>query len=303
MPKSSDEFLRQSFGERNGIPSDTPLSSRPVSGYLVHPDNPMGVGSGPNELEAQGDIEVILRKDVASRTSYTRGDTMKTGGRLVPLTSTNSEDITDAISNADGKKAVSAVADSVLGLLQAEASKRFDSLQKSVRTDPSGKRKESTELIEAQILGGFEIDDVEGISYPYEKVLRESQSEGITDILISIDIDSIMKSAGLSPDEMTQLKSKFNMGIPETPAFNELKAYRRANSLRKKFLRTGIEYVVFPRADGKNIDDPRTYDKSANAWDDIEEVLVNRAKREIQPVLVKEMKNMRKPQTMKAEKK
>lgn len=303
MPKSSDEFIRQSFGERNGIPSYTPLNSRPVAAYLVHPDSPMSVGSGPNEIEALGDIEIILRKDLAERTSYTRGDTMKTGGRLVPLNSTNDDDISDAITNADGKKSMSAIADSIIGLLKAEASKKFGSVQKSVSIDSSGKKQESKEIIEAQILGGFNIDDVEGISYPYEKVLRESQDEGITDLLLEFDIDSLMKSVGLSQDEIKELKSKFNMGIPDTPALNELRAYRRLSFLRKKFLKTGIEYVIFPRADGKNVDDPRTYDKTANAWDDIEDVLIARAKREIQPVLVKEMKNMRKPQTQNGENK
>lgn len=300
MPKSSDEFIRQSFGERNGIPSYTPLNSRPVAAYLMHPDSPMGIGSGPNEIEALGNIEIILRKDLAERTSYTRGDTMKTGGRLVPLTSTDDDDISDAITNADGKKSMSAIADSIIGLLKAEASKKFGSVQKSVSIDSSGKKQESREIIEAQILGGFNIDDVEGISYPYEKVLRESKDEGITDVLLNIDIDSMLKSVGYSDDETKQLKEKFNMGIPETPALSELRAYRKAISIRKKLMKTGIEYVTFPRLDGKNIDDPRTYDKAANAWDDIESVLIERSKREIQPVLAKELKSMRKPQEAKA---
>lgn len=295
MPNSSDEFLRQSLGERNGIPKDTPYSSRPVSAYLVHPDSPMKHGSAPNEIEAQGEIEVILRKDIAERTSYTRGDTMKTGGRFVPLASTDVDDITDSISNADGKKSMSAVADSVLGLLNAEVTGKFESLQKSISKDQSGKRKESSEIIEAQINGGFTIDDVEGISYPYEKVLRESATEGITDILINIDIDSLLKTAGYTEEEKAELKSKFNLGIPETPALGELRAYRSMQKIKNKLMKTGIEYVIFPREDGRNSEDPRTYDKSANAWDDIETILVDRAKREIQPVLAKELKNMRNP--------
>ena len=132
MPKSSDEFIRQSFGARNGLPANSPLSTRPTVGYLVHPDSPTPAGTGPNELEAQGEIEIILRKDIAQRTSYTRGDTMKTGGRLVSLTSQDEEDISDAISNADGKKARSAVADSVLGLLRAQAEKNFGNVQNRI---------------------------------------------------------------------------------------------------------------------------------------------------------------------------
>lgn len=295
MSRTSDEFLRKSFSERNGIPSNAPLSSRPISGYLVHPDNPMPIGSAPNEVEAQGEIEVILRKDVAERTSYTRGDIMKTGGRLVPLTSDDTDDISDALSNADGKKARSAVADSVLGLLKARASKNFSAVQDSVSLDNSGEKKKSKEIIEAQILGGFDIDDIEGISYPYEKVLSDSSNEPISDIFIKLDVDSIMKSIGFLPEESKAIKGKFPMGIPETPAQKEIKAYRRMSSIREKMLKGTIEYVLFPRADGLDVDDPRTYDSSANAWDDIEQVLINRMRREVEASLSKELRNIRKP--------
>lgn len=302
MPKSSDEFLRQSFNARNGIPANTPVNARPLSGYLVHPDNPIPIGSGASEIEAQGDIEVILRKDVAQRTSYTRGDSMKTGGRLVPMTSDDDDDISDAISNADGGGAQSAMADSILGLLQSRASGNFSGVQKSRSISSSGGKKESNEIIEAQILGGFGIDDIEGISYPYEKILRESESEPVTDILISLNPDEIIKSVGFTEQESSILKSKFKMGIPETPALKELKAYRKMLSVKKRFLKGTIEYVNFPRADGKDSNDPRTYDKSANAWDDIEQVLVSRMKREIESVLAKELKNMRKESQDKGDK-
>lgn len=294
MPKSSDEFLRQSFNARNGIPQNTPINARPLSGYLVHPDSPMLVGSGPNEIESQGEIEVILRKDVAERTSYTRGDSMKTGGRLVPMTSDDEDDVSDAISNADGLNGRSAMADSVLGLLSARANKNFSGVQKSRFIDSSGGKKDSTEIIEAQILGGFGLDDIEGISYPYEKLLRESDTEPVTDIVLSLKPDDIIKSVGFTETESSVLKSKFNMGIPETPALKELRAYRKMLSVKKRLLQGTIEYVIFPRADGKNANDPRTYDKSANAWDDIEQVLISRMKREVESALSKELKNMRK---------
>jgi hypothetical protein len=114
-----------------------------------------------------------------------------------------------------------------------------------------------------------------------------------------MDPKGIIKSAGFSDEEAEKLKEKFTLGIPETPALLELKAYRKALSVRKRLMKTGIEYVLFPRLDGKNIEDPRTYDKSANAWDDVEGILVARAKREIQPVLMKELRNMRNPEKVK----
>lgn len=298
MPSSSDEFVRQEFNKRNGIPKDTPLSSRPLSGYLVHKDAPMGFGSAPPEIEAQGDIEVILRKDTANRTSYTRGDPLKTGGRTVPLTSNDSDAIVDALVNSDGRKSGSNMADSLLGLLKSYTEKDFSGLTKSLTKDKSGKYKEGTEQIEAQILGGFDSDDIEGISYSYDRLVEDSANAEVSDVMLKIDIDSIMKNENLSEQDINELKNKYNKSIPITPSLKDLKIYRTSLNIKKKYESLGIGYVLFNRPDGKSIDDPRTYDKSANMIEGVEKTLINKIKREVSAVISKDIGKMKKPAKM-----
>ena len=297
MSKSSDEFLRQEINKRNGIPENAPTSIRPISGYLRHPDINSGIGSMPNEIEAQGDIEVILKKEVAGRTSFSRGDQMKTGGRAVPLNSDDDDLIFDAIANADGKKAKSTMADAFLGLLRASTEKNASSVTKSKKKNSSGEYVEGNEIFEAQILGGFEIDDIDGISYSYNRLVSDSADAEIADIGLMINPREIAQQEEIDESEVREILKKYTHGIPDTPSLKDLKIYRKAQQIRDKYESAGINYVLFERPDGKSIDDPKTYDKNANVIDGVEKTILNKIKREVSAIVAKESQASKKVRT------
>lgn len=297
---NSDEYLKRAFESTIGINKRTEQNSRPSSGFVISKsqmekkrkkakDNGWNTGKDAiyeledsdefgDGLTAYGDIQVILKPEVAQRTSYMRGDPISSGGRPVLMGSDNKEDILDALVNADGKNKKSHMADAMINLLNSRVQRQRGENSESITTSRKLKNGEvSTEktntVMNAQILGGYSIADVEGIYYPFSKVQKYAINTDISDVMKNIiSIDEIINQR-IPRNEAVHLFEKINSGSIETPAVKALKEYRMAMKIRDKYVQSGLRYVLFSHKEGMNIDNPKSYDPQAKANENVESVL------------------------------
>jgi hypothetical protein len=306
------EYIRKRYESRLGIPEGAPDELRPVLGYVRNKSNDKKVESSskrdpnpwstapleegdisPNgEVTLQGEIEVILKPGISGRTSYMRGDSMETGGRPVAMDSSDTDEILDALIHDDGPESKKNMARTILALLKASLDDDFSGVNalkdKEGRLPPVGKDDPSKdrghELYEAQILGGFLKEDVQGIHFPYTKVSKMAESLDISDFANQrLFLD---RAKRLSPSvEPSLIVAALTEKEPiSTPSMQKLREYRTARSIRKKYEKAGIGYIKFSHPEGRNIEDPRNYDKVAKPSDDIETI--------IKSLIVKELDEM-----------
>lgn len=309
--ENSDEYMRRAANLFSGIPSIIEQGKRPVSGYVVtgsqmsakknrmlnDPDantdydaiyeieenDEFGTG-----LKAIGDIEIVLRKEVAQRTSYTRGEQVSTGGRPVRLDSMDEDEVMDSIVNADGPKSESNIADAMINLLTSYVNRTTPNASESRKFNKKTNTIEkSHSQYEAQILGGFSISEIEGIHFPFSKVEKISESENIEDALSDVVSINDIINAGCRVDVAEKILNKIKSGNIETPGTKALKSYRAAMKIRKSYESRGIDYVRFSHKKGWNIDNPQTYDVRAKRNENVEDVIKRVIKSEITSMLKK----------------
>jgi len=322
---SAIENYRHEYQSRIGIHDETPESARPVSGYLVHKshiDKKKNMvkqsGSGNHgqdaifELEdndvvgdgltALGEIEVVLRPEVGSRTAYGIGESINTAHRPVMLTSNNRDDISDALTNTHGVESSQRNVDSMIHLLSAGIDKDFTKVgarrDGNGRMAPVGKMDPSTdrahEPFEAQILGGFKRDDVEGIHYPFSRIQKLSEQEEVQDAIPEKTITAKLTKLGFTKEEIAYFYSMSN-GQPLTGAsVQKLKEYRAAKKIKKKYESQGIGYVKFAHPKGINIENPKTYDKLAKGNEDVEKIIIGQILSEMEASMKAMLAKMRK---------
>jgi hypothetical protein len=294
---NSDEYLKKAFESTIGINPKTGNQARPSSGFVISRSQleqkrkkakENGWNDGKDaiyELEdsdefgdgltAYGDIQIILKPEVAKRTSYMRGDPISSGGRPVLMGSDNTEDILDALLNADGKNKKSHMADAVINLLNARVKREKNESISTSRKLKKGETstEKSNSVMHAQILGGYTLADIEGIYYPFSKVQKYSLNTDVSDVMKNaISIDEIINQR-IPRDEAVKLHEKIGMGSIDTPGVAALRDYRMAMKIRKQYVDAGIRYVMFSHKEGKNIDNPKSYDPSAKPNEKVEDVL------------------------------
>lgn len=315
------DTARRAYETRIGIDPDVDDSIRPVSGYLVNRSQdakrrsmaknniPEGIAA-PFETVAgdpsgtdsvvQGEIEIILKPGVAKRTSYTRGDAVSTGGRVVAMNSDEQEDILSAIIMDDGPNAKKTMARTMIGLLKASLDEDYtgvtalpDSkgrLTPVDKDDPSAEER-SNESFEAMILGGFEIDDVEGIHFPYSKIQKIAEEEDISDFINNNFISSRLKKLNNTAEEARIFSTMSSANKIRTESIDALKEYRAAKRIKKMYESAGVGYVKISHPQGINIEDPRTYDKNASPLTNVESILKAKISKEIDKEIEKAFKN------------
>ena len=321
--RSSDAF-RDEYNSRIGISKSTPNSAKPVSGYVVHRSHNEekkrqiaasgkgNIGSdaifeiGDNDvvgdgLTALGEIEVILKPEVSNRTAYGRGEALQSAHRPVAMNSNDPDDIADAIMNADGISSKKQNTEAMLHLLGAKMDKNFSSVNASM--DENGKMApvgavdssaRSHEPFEAQILGGFKKNEVEGIHYPYSKVAKIAESEDISDVVNDRSLASKLEKLGFTPEEVAYFYS-ISGGKPlNTASMVKLKEYRAAKKIKEKYEGMGVGYVKFAHPQGINIENPRSYDKTASSTTRVDEILMKSIDVEVEAELKKTLDNIRK---------
>lgn len=321
--RSSDAF-RDEYNSRIGISKSTPNSAKPVSGYVVHRSHSEekkrriaasgkgNIGSdaifeiGDNDvvgdgLTALGEIEVILKPEVSNRTAYGRGEALQSAHRPVAMNSNDPDDIADAIMNADGIASKKQNTEAMLHLLGAKMDKNFSSVNASMdengKMAPVGAVDSSTrahEPFEAQILGGFKKNEVEGIHYPYSKVAKIAESEDISDVVNDKSLASKLEKLGFTPEEVAYFYS-ISGGKPlNTASMAKLKEYRSAKKIKEKYEGMGIGYVKFAHPQGINIENPRSYDKTASPTTRVDEILKRNIDAEVEAELKKTLDSIRK---------
>jgi hypothetical protein len=321
--RSSDVF-RDEYNSRIGISKSTPNSAKPVSGYVVHRSHNEekkrrvaasgkgNIGSdaifeiGDNDvvgdgLTSLGEIEVILKPEVSNRTAYGRGEALQSAHRPVAMNSNDPDDIADAIINADGIASKKQNTEAMLHLLGAKMDKNFSSVNASMdengRMAPVGAVDSSTrahEPFEAQILGGFKKNEVEGIHYPYSKVAKIAESEDISDVVNDRSLASKLEKLGFTPEEVAYFYS-ISGGKPlNTASMAKLKEYRAAKKIKEKYEGMGIGYVKFAHPQGINIENPRSYDKTASPTTRVDEILKRNIDAEVEAELKKTLDSIRK---------
>jgi hypothetical protein len=321
--RSSDAF-RDEYNSRIGISKSTPNSAKPVGGYVVHRSHGEekkrqiaasgkgNIGSdaifeiGDNDvvgdgLTALGEIEVVLKPEVSNRTAYGRGEALQSAHRPVAMNSNDPDDIADAIMNADGISSKKQNTEAMLHLLGAKMDKNFSSVNASMdengRMAPVGAVDLSTrghEPFEAQILGGFKKNEVEGIHYPYSKVAKIAESEDISDVVNDGSLASKLEKLGFTPGEVAYFYS-ISGGKPlNTASMVKLKEYRAAKKIKEKYEGMGIGYVKFAHPQGINIENPRSYDKTASPTTRVDEILKRSIGAEVEAELKKTLDGIRK---------
>jgi hypothetical protein len=325
--RSSDVF-RDEYNSRIGIGKSTPNSAKPVSGYVVHRSHNEekkrrvaasgkgNIGSdaifeiGDNDvvgdgLTALGEIEVILKPEVSNRTAYGRGEALQSAHRPVAMNSNDPDDIADAIMNADGIASSKQNTEAMLHLLGAKMDKNFSSVNASMdengKMAPVGAVDSSTrghEPFEAQILGGFKKNEVEGIHYPYSKVAKIAESEDISDVVNDRSLASKLEKLGFTPEEVAYFYS-ISGGKPlNTASMVKLKEYRAAKKIKERYEGMGIGYVKFAHPQGINIENPRSYDKTAAPTTRVDEILKRNIDAEVEAELKKTLDSIRKNQQL-----
>ena len=325
---SSADNYRLKYEEEIGIPSDTPNLLRPISGYVVnksHIDEKRRrvkqSGSGNygidsifeiqdkdivgDGLTADGEIEVVLRPETANRVAYGRGNSFDTRHHPVMLDSTEREDIVNAITVNNGLDKDEKMLDTMLHLLGSSKDKNFSHVgakrDSNGRMKPVGKIDPSSdrehEIFEASILGGFSKDEVEGIHYPFSKVMKLANEEDISDVLSFKILQPKLQKLGFTSDETKYFASIFDNTPINTPSIQKLKEYRAAQKIKKKYESAGIGYVKFAHPTGINIENPRSYNKTANLKDNPELVIKQNIASEIDGALKDMLKKMRKNKT------
>jgi hypothetical protein len=325
--RSSDAF-RNEYNSRIGISKSTPNSAKPVSGYVVHRSHneekkrqiaASGKGNIASDaifeigdsdivgdgLTALGEIEVILKPEVSNRTAYGRGEALQSAHRPVAMNSSDPDDIADAIINADGISSKKQNTEAMLHLLGAKMDKNFSSVGASM--DDSGKMApvgavdlstRSHEPFEAQILGGFKKSEVEGIHYPFSKVAKIAESEDISDVVNETSLASKLEKLGFTPEEIAYFYS-ISGGKPlNTASMVKLKEYRAAKKIKEKYESMGIGYVKFAHPQGINVENPRSYDKTASSTTRVDEILMKSIDAEVEAELKKTLDSMRKSQQL-----
>lgn len=313
------EYIRKRYESRLGIPDGAPDEFRPVIGYVRNKSNDKKVESSskrdpnpwstapieegdisPNgEVTLQGEIEIILKPGVSGRTAYMRGDSMETGGRPVAMDSSDTDEILDALIHDDGPNAKKNMARTILALLKASMDDDFSAVNalqdKEGRLPPVGKDDPSKdrghETYEAQILGGFLKEDVQGIHFPYTKISKMAESLDISDFANEKLFLDRAKRLTPSVEPAVIVAAITEKGPISTPSMQKLREYRTARSVRKKYEKAGIGYIKFSHPEGRNIEDPRNYDKVAKPSDDVETI--------IKSLIVKEIDDMIKSSTSK----
>ena len=193
----SDATSRRAYEATQGIPADAPAEVRPASGYMrfgsrVKASRERNSEPGKSaEHTAEylqdtagstygtyGDIQVILKPEVADRTRFGMGDSFNSGVRSGRLTGATDDELLDAVLATDGGKGALSGADAkrldALTMMLANGGDPAQLGQRNVTRDPitSALTPEGDnsilngEYFEALVFGSFDINDVEEIVIP-----------------------------------------------------------------------------------------------------------------------------------------
>lgn len=321
---SAENYARE-YLARIGIPDSVAADQLPVSGYLIHkshidskrkdvmknssgnlrPDAVFEIGDEDvvgDGLTALGDMEIVLRPGVSERVAYGRGNSLSTAHRPVRLNSRNRDDVADALLNADGINGDKTRQEAFMNLLSASLNNDFSNINATRGKkgklansfDSNLPEGSSREPFEAQILGGFDMADVEQVNVPFKKIEQEAAKEDISDIVNTKTIAERLRAAGFSPEEIEYFYSIGGGQMINSESMAMLRNYRASQKIKNSFSERGFSNVKFAHPSGFNIEDPRSHSKTAGKGESVESVLAKSISNEIIAMAKEMLKDMKK---------
>jgi len=322
--ESSFSSVRRKFWKNAGLNDDIDEDSLPVSGYMVNKSqiqkkkqnaiNRGAVGVDDNAnfelsdtdvvgdgLTAQGEIEVVLRPEVASRTAYAKGNLFKNGNKPVLVNSSSRSDIVQALTDTKNGKDKESIINILTASLDGDTSSITSKRKNGSKFKKVGKDLSNdfdNEPIQAHILGGFDKDEVESINYPFSKVQKLSEKENLNDVVNDNSIAAALRKAGFTESEINYFYSISN-GKPLTGQnIQALKNYRAAQKIKNKYKMQGFDNVKFAHPLGLDIENPKTYNPLIDPNASVENVLKNNIIKEIVENAKKTLRKMKSNQNM-----
>jgi hypothetical protein len=313
----------QTEAKAMGVPYDAPSELRPASAYLTLNDqaavadaawaDQFGDAAQENDLirpefaERQaltdqmssllnlagepteyGEITVVLKPETSGRVSYNFGDSINDKPIGVALASENDpEEIANIFANTsgfatDGRHSLLRLLDS------AEKGDYADVNVPRTDSDPRTKRP----YVEAQVLGGFELGEVESVTLPHSARMVNLNAAAnnekynlpyhvkFDDVIEEFYSSKKLESMGFSPKEIDWIQNQISLmkngngGLPGQADIEKILELRRAKELNEKWSSYGIKvYHTHPLS--RDILDAQNYG-GGKKDDDPEEILMGK---------------------------
>lgn len=295
--------LKRNYWNSIGLNDEIDDDSLPVSGYMVHESHIKNkrkktsalldddsvfeledsdiVGDG---LTAQGEIEIVLKPEVADRTSYGKGGALKNGHKPVLVNSTSPEDISQALTSDKFKNSHESIVNLLGYSLDKDGSSVNSKKPKGAKFKKVGEDLPDDfehEQIQAHILGGFDKDEIESINYPFSKIEKLAETENIDDVIEELSIAETLRKAGFTEAEIAYFYQISGNKQINTQSMRALRQQRAAKKVRDKYKAQGFSKINFAHPRGENIDNPKTFNINANSKATVEDTLKEKIRKEI----------------------
>ena len=272
-------------------------------------------GSNPHgDIGADGDIEVVLKPEVSGRTAYGFGYGIDDRTRPVWLNSSDHAAISDAIvhvdpaTDPDGSRtrvlnSLSAVVDGDFGYLTDTGSVKPAATSQNERTEDFGKRLAShkkaskPQRLGAQIMGGFVNEEISEIRYPWSRVSGSSSDVDVSDVVNKEPVSDRLRRLGFTDAEIEyfyKVNGNRSLDYISSSTMASLKEYRKALEIKKDYEKRGIPNVSFMHPAGLDPLDVSSYSDNPVGKATIEGALAKAINAEVDEMLEKMLKQVRK---------
>jgi len=318
-----------------GIHPDVDDIDRPIAAYVVHPSQDSAAreamrrrgvqvgdapiewprGSNPHgDVDADGDIEIVLKPEVSGRTAYGFGYGMDEKTRPVWMNSSDHAAVADAIvhvdpaSDPEGSRrrmmnVLSASVDGEYGSITDVGSVRPASTRQNERTsayaarlDEHGKAARPQRL-GAQVMGGFVNEEISEVRYPWSRVVESSSDMDISDVVNKEPVSDRLRRLGFSDAEIEyfyKVNGDRSLDYLSSSTMASLKEYRKAMQIKNDYEARGIPSVTFPHPSGMDPLDVDSYSANGASMASVEDALAKAINEEVDALLEKMLKQVRK---------
>lgn len=318
-----------------GIHPDTDDIDRPVLGYVVHPaqdtaarnamrrsgkqvgDSPMEWPAGLNphgDVDADGDIEILLKPEVSGRTAYGFGYGMDNGTRPVWLNSGNPSDIADALVHVDPEgdpegsdmrlmNALSASIDEDFGYftdvssVKPAATTQNETTQDFIKRTTEHAKASKPQRLGAHIMGGFVNEEIAEVRLPWSSVSKSSSDMDISDVVRKEPISDRLRRLGFTDAEIEYfytVNGDRSLDYISSATMGSLREYRKAMQVKREYEKMGIPSVSFMHPAGMDPLDISSYSPNPTPGMTVERALEKAINQEVDALLEKMLKQVRK---------
>jgi len=282
------------------------------------------VGNGPMEwpaganphgdVNSDGEIEIVLKPEVSGRTAYGFGYGIDNSTRPVWLNSADQSAIADALIHIDPSadsdesrnralNAISAVTDGNFGYFTDVNSAKPVATPQNERTDGYAKRATAhakgsrPQRLGAQIMGGFVNEEIAEIRYPWSRISGSSSDVDISDVVNKEPVSDRLRRMGFTDAEIEyfyQVNGDRSLDYISSATMSSLRDYRKALEVRKDLGGKGVPEISFMHPTGFDPMDVSSYMANPGASDTVEKALARAINEEVDEILEKMLKQVRK---------